>query len=107
MKNTIKKVRNLNFKDFKNEVNEKNDSLMAKYLKSLNEDKLNIVIKYMRIGRELSFYYGSVCKISYRDYLEYFSETYKPVTKEEAIEYIYSNRDRLNNYLDTVLKFLI
>lgn len=107
MRGILKNVRNLNFKDMKlNNDLKYEETRLYKYLNSLDNRELEEIIIYMLTGRELSYYYGTATKISLKDYLEYFRGNKKDRSKEDMIKYIYSKKDKLNNYIDTVFRYI-
>lgn len=128
MKNLLTKVKKENFKDLKKsgEYNKKSyqdiegvctfidiedfeleETNLYKYLKSLSNCKLDQIIKHVLIGREMSRYYGTTLKIDLKEYLEYFQTSPVIMSKDKdvKIEYICSKSRKLNNYIDTILRY--
>lgn len=124
MRNLLYRIRKVNFDDLKSNgdlevgkiacvlaedenINYKNTKLY-KELKKLSDDNLKELIVYMLTGRELSRYYGPALKITFSEYVEYFRncDIVNKTYKMEKLEYICLKSKKLNNYIDTVLRYL-
>lgn len=123
MRNLLYRVKKDNFTDLKNNgdlevgkiscaLNDEDfnyvDTKLYKELNKLDEYSIKNIIIYMLTGRELSRYYGTTLKINFNEYVEYFKECdiINKTKKMEKIEYICLKRKKLNNYIDTVLRYL-
>lgn len=123
MRNLLYRIKKANFDDLKKNgdlevgkiicVLEDEDfnyrtTKLYKTLTKLDEDSINNIIIHILTGRELSRYYGTTLKIKFNEYIEYFKECdiINKTEKMAKMEYICLKRRKLNNYIDTVLRYL-
>ncbi|WP_250674423.1 hypothetical protein LZ906_017430 (plasmid) [Paraclostridium ghonii] len=123
MRDLLKKIKKANFYDLKaiGEFEDKKlctledsknfnykETKLFKELNKLDENRLDYVIVYILTGRELSRYYGTTLKIKFTEYVDYFNECdiINKNHKLEKIKYVCFKSQKLNNYIDTVLKYI-